>query len=136
VSTATKPPCQTFTSDVAVRLADRRTYVFPDVSCTREPLDANAMHISAPDLVIEVISPDSKARDRGEKLDAYQSIPSVMEYLLVDSRRVWACLFRRMVGGFWTETTYDIDETVELRTAGVSIGVAELYAGTGRVLST
>jgi Uma2 family endonuclease len=136
VSTATKPPCQTFTSDVAVLLADRSTYVFPDVSRTCEPLDANAMSISAPDLVVEVISPESKARDRGEKLDAYQSIPSVMEYLLVDSRRVWVCLFRRMAGGFWTETTYGIDETVELRMAGVSIDVAALYAGTGRVLST
>ena len=136
VSTATKRPCHTFASDVAVLLADRATYVFPDVSRTCEALDANAMHITAPDLVVEVISPESKARDRGEKLDAYQNIPSVMEYLLVDSRRVWVCVFRRMAGGFWTETTYGIGETVELRTAGVSIDVAELYAGTGRVLST
>jgi Uma2 family endonuclease len=136
VSAATKPPCLVFTSDVAVRLDDRSTYVFPDVSRTCERLDANAMYIAVPDLVVEVISPDSKARDRGEKLDAYQSIASVMEYLLVDSRRVWVCVFRRMPGGFWTETTYGIDETVELRTAGVAIDVTDLYAGTGRVLST
>ena len=131
MGTSTKPPRHTFPSDVAVRLADRSTYVFPDVSRTCEPLDANTMHISAPDLVVEVISPESKARDCGEKLDAYQSMPSVMEYLLVDSRRVWVCLFRRTAGGFWTEMTYGTDEAVELRTAGVSIDVAELYAGTG-----
>jgi Uma2 family endonuclease len=136
VGAATKPPGHVFTSDVAVRLAERGTYVFPDVSRTCERLDANAMYVTAPDLVVEVISPESKARDRGEKLDAYQSIPSVMEYLLVDSRRVWVCVFRRMAGGFWTETTYGIGETVELRTAGVAIDVADLYAGTGRVLST
>jgi Uma2 family endonuclease len=136
VSSATKAPCHTFTSDVAVRLAERGTYVFPDVSRTCEQLDANAMHITAPDLIIEVISPESKARDRGEKLDAYQSIASVMEYVLVDSRRVWVCVFRRMPGGFWTETTYGMGDTVELRTAGVTLDVAELYAGTGRVLST
>jgi Uma2 family endonuclease len=136
VSAATKPPCQAFTSDVAVRVNDRATYVFPDVSRTCEALDTDARYISAPDLVVEVISPDSKAGDRGEKLDAYQSIPSVMEYLLVDSRRVWVCVFRRMAGGFWTETAYGLGETVELRTAGASIDVAELYAGTGRVLSS
>ncbi len=135
VSAATKSPCYTFTSDVAVRFADRGTYVFPDVSRTCEALEANASYIAAPDLVVEVISPESKARDRGEKLDAYQNIPSVMEYLLVDSRRVWACVFRRMAGGFWTETTYGLGETVELRTAGATIDVAELYAGTGRVLN-
>ncbi|HEX3467422.1 MAG TPA: Uma2 family endonuclease [Candidatus Elarobacter sp.] len=135
VSGATKPPCQAFTSDVALRINQRTTYVFPDVSRTCEHLDADARFISAPDLVIEVISPDSKARDRGEKLDAYQSIPSVMEYMLVDSRRVWVCVFRRMGGDVWTETTYGLGETVELRAAGVSIDVADLYAGTGRVLS-
>ena len=136
VSAATKPPCQAFTSDVAVRVNERATYVFPDVSRTCEKLDADARFIAAPDLVVEVISPESKARDRGEKLDAYQSIPSVMEYLLVDSRRVWMCVFRRMAAGVWTETTYELGETVELRTAGVSIDVTELYAGTGRVLGT
>ncbi len=136
VSMPTKPPCHTFTSDVAVLLADSATYVFPDVSRTCEPLDVNAMHITGPDLVIEVISAESKARDQGAKLDIYRSIPSVMEYLLVDSRRVWVCVSRRTADGFWTETTYGMDETAELRTAGVSIDVAELYAGTGRVLAT
>ncbi|MDP9111537.1 MAG: Uma2 family endonuclease [Candidatus Eremiobacteraeota bacterium] len=136
VSTATKPPCHTFTSDVAIRVADRSAHLFPDVSRTCEPLDVNAMHITGPDLVIEVISAESKARDQGAKLDIYRSIPSVMEYLLVDSRRVWVCVSRRTADGFWTETTYGMDETAELRTAGVSIDVAELYAGTGRVLAT
>jgi Uma2 family endonuclease len=136
VANATQAPCHAFTSDVAIRIPDRTTYVFPDVSRSCEQIDPNASFITAPDLVIEVISPESKARDRGEKLDAYQSIPSVMEYMLVDSRRVWVCVFRRMAGGVWTETTYGIGEQVELRTVGVAIDVAELYAGTGRVLST
>ena len=92
--------------------------------------------VSAPDLVIEVISPDSKNRDRSEKLDAYRSIPSVMEYVLVDSRRVWVCVYRRMPGGVWTDAIYGIDETVDIHTVGISVPVAELYAGTGRLLST
>ncbi len=43
----------------------------------------------------------------------------------------------RLDGGrLWTETTYGIGETVELRTAGVAIDVGDLYADTRRVLST
>ena len=136
ISAATKPPYEVFTSDVAVRFSNRATYVFPDVSQTREQLDLGARFITAPDLVVEVISLESEARDRGEKLDAYQSIPSVMEYLLVDSRRTWVCLFRRMAGAVWTETTYGLGEVVDLRTVGVTLSIDELYAGTGRVLST
>ena len=135
VNAATKPPCQTFTSDVALRVASRASYVFPDVSHTCEELDTNATAIIAPDLVIEVVSPESKTRDRSEKLDTYRSIPSVMEYVLVDSRRVWVCVFRRMPGGVWNDAVYGIDETVDIHTVGISIPVAELYAGTGRLLA-
>ena len=103
--------------------------MFPDVSHTREPLDPSATAIIAPDLVIEVISPESKNRDRSEKLDAFRSIPSVMEYVLVDSRRVWVCVYRRMPGSVWTDAVYGIDETVDIHTVGISIPVAELYAG-------
>ncbi len=136
IAAVTKPPCHAFTSDVALRLAERATHVFPDVSHTCEALDPSAAHIVAPDLVVEVISPESKSRDRGEKLDAYQSLPSVMEYVLVDSRRVWISVFRRMAAGVWTETTYGPGEQVELRTVGLTLDVNELYAGTGRILST
>ena len=136
VNAATKLPCQTFTSDVAVRAESRASYMFPDVSHTCESLDPSATAIVAPDLVIEVISPESKTRDRSEKLDAYRSIPSVMEYVLVDSRRVWVCVYRRMPGGVWTDAVYGIDETVDIHTVGISIPVAHLYAGTGRLLST
>jgi Uma2 family endonuclease len=136
VNAATTPPCQTFTSDVAVRAESRVSYMFSDVSHTCERLDPSATAIVAPDLVIEVISPESKTRDRSEKLDAYRSIPSVMEYVLVDSRRVWVCVYRRMPGGVWTDAVYGIDETVDIHTVGISIPVAQLYAETGRLLST
>ena len=135
VNAATKAPCQTFTSDVAVRVANRTSYMFPDCSHTCEDLDTNATALIAPDLVIEVISPESKTRDSSEKLDAYRSIPSVMEYVLVDSRRVWVCVYRRMPGGVWTDVVYGIGETVDIHTVGIRIAVSDLYAGTGRLLS-
>ena len=46
ISNATRPPCQTFTSDVAVRLAERNSSL--DVTRTCEPLDASANAIAAP----------------------------------------------------------------------------------------
>jgi hypothetical protein len=87
--------------------------MFPDVSHTCERLEPSATATVAPDLVIEVISPESKTRDRSEKLDAYRSISSDMEYVLVDSRRAWACVYRRMPGGVWTDAVYGIDETLD-----------------------
>jgi Uma2 family endonuclease len=102
-----------FTSQVALRRTDAPTYVFPDASYTYEALEPNAEFIVAPRLVVEVMSPSSVERDRGDKLDTYREIPSVMEYLIVDSRRIWACVFRRS-GRHWTLTHYGSRDTIEL----------------------
>ncbi len=46
--------------------------------------------ITNPVIVVEVLSPSSEVRDRGEKFAAYRQIPSLREYVLVaqDERRV------------------------------------------------
>lgn len=47
----------------------------------------------------------SVKRDRIDKLDLYCAIPSVEEYLMVDSRKVWACIYRRAPGDAWIAVT-------------------------------
>ena len=46
--------------------------------------------VTNPVIVVEVLSPSSEVRDRGEKFAAYKQIPSLREYVLVaqDERRV------------------------------------------------
>lgn len=44
-------------------------------------------------------------------------------------------MYRRIPGGVWTDAVYGIDETVDIHTVGISIPVAQLYAGTGRLSS-
>ncbi len=130
LSGAVEPGCELFTSDVALRRTDAPTYVFPDASYTCESLDAAANDIVAPTLVVEVVSPKSIERDRVDKLDTYQAIPSVREYLIVDSRRVWVCAYRRLENA-WIQLTYGLNDTIELLSmAGARLKVADLYDGT------
>jgi len=131
---AADPACYVFTSDVALELAQRPGYYFPDASYTCEKLEASATKIRAPKLVVEVISPDSQSHDRVEKLDAYQSVAAVDEYLLIDSRRVWVCLFRRF-GPSWTESVYGLGDSFQLDCVRLTVSVDELYAGLGRSLN-
>ncbi len=133
LTNATRANCQTFTSDVALLLPNSGSYVFPDASYTCERLDPSAIAIRAPMLVVEVISADSVRRDRVEKLDAYQSLSSIQEYLLIDSRRTWVAVYRRS-GPTWTETTYhDPENVVELVCVDIKPTLGELYAGTERI---
>jgi Uma2 family endonuclease len=110
---AAKPGYQLLTSDSALRHPNSSTYVSPDASYTCETIAPDADSIVAPRLVVEVMSPLSVERDRVSKLDCYQAIPSVEEYLIVDSRRVWACVYCRY-DGIWIIKIYGPDDTIEL----------------------
>ncbi len=75
------------------------------------------------------MSPLSVERDRIDKLDSYRGIPSVDEYLIVDSRRIWACVYRRY-DAMWINKIYGLDDTIELVSIGrTRITMDELYAG-------
>ncbi len=83
-------PCEAFTDGLSVRIADDLVYE-PDalVRCG-ERLDDDALVIVDPVVVVEVLSPSTRGRDAGAKLEDYFRLPSVRHYLIVktDSRSV------------------------------------------------
>jgi Uma2 family endonuclease len=88
-------PCQAFESNlkIAVRATGLKTY--PDVSviCGRlelDPDDQTRTTAANPTVLVEVLSRSTEEYDRGEKLDHYKKIPSLMEVVLVshDDRRI------------------------------------------------
>jgi Uma2 family endonuclease len=50
-----------------------------------QPLPADAIEVTDPIVVVEVVSPSSRGIDRGVKLASYFSLPSVRHYLIVDT---------------------------------------------------
>jgi Uma2 family endonuclease len=127
LTSAAKPNGLLFTSRMALRQTGAPTYVFPDASYTREVIAPDAECIIAPSLIVEVMSPQSVNRDRVDKFDAYIEIASLEEYLIVDSRRIWTCLCRR-VGRSWKLTNYGRGDTIELTSIGKSaLKTIDLY---------
>lgn len=128
---AVQPPCSVFTANMPVQRVDAPTYVFPDASVSCERVEPDTKKLLEPLLVIEVISPESVKRDRIEKLDAYQAIPSVAEYVMLDSRRIWTCVYHRTADA-WTEHIFGPGETLTLTSVPrISVGIDRLYEGTG-----
>lgn len=80
--------------------------------------------ITNPVVIIEVLSPSTESRDRGEKFEAYKGISSLEEYVLVsqDERRVEV---RRRASGGWSseEAVAGTFFTVH----GQQVSVDELY---------
>jgi Uma2 family endonuclease len=79
-------PCQVFSTDVRLR-ADGDVYYYPDAMVVCGQVAELDIVVAAPCVVVEVTSPSTARIDRGEKLTAYRSIPSVRAYVIVDHRR-------------------------------------------------
>jgi Uma2 family endonuclease len=75
--------CEVFGDGMAVYI-DSNTIYEPDalVRCG-PPLDDDAVVVTDPIIVVEVVSPSSHKRDSGSKLEAYFRLSSVRHYLIV-----------------------------------------------------
>lgn len=75
--------CEALPDGVSVEV-DERTIYEPDalVRCG-EPLPGDTTRLSDPIIVVEVVSPSTRARDTGAKLEDYFRLASVRHYLIV-----------------------------------------------------
>jgi Uma2 family endonuclease len=81
-------------------------------------------------LVCEVVSTESDDRDHGTKLVDYRRLPSLREYVLVDSRRQRAHRYLR-AGDVWQHTIVLPRRTLRLESIGLDLPLDALYAETG-----
>lgn len=106
-------------------------YVYPDLSVSRGPgAFRSPMRTSLldPVLIVEVLSPTTRAYDLGEKFQLYRGMPSVEGVLFVDSQRQRVEVSNREAGG-WTLSEPATDGTVAIPSVGVSLDVDDLYHG-------
>jgi Uma2 family endonuclease len=94
--------CQVFAGDVKVVVNVAEHLFYPDVvvTCNAQDLsDLDAVKISAPLLVLEVLSPSTAAYDRGQKFLSLQKLPSLQEYALLDAHAPRLEVHRRNAAG-------------------------------------
>ncbi len=125
--------CQVFNSDMKVLpLGDENPSYFPDVTvtCTPDDYKRGSTALRSPRLVIEVLSPSTAYRDRGEKLRVYQACPSCEEYAMVSSHHREVEVYHREGADMWTLTRYRHEQVVTLTSVGLAMPVVEIYAHT------
>ncbi len=92
-----KHGCQLFTSNMKVRLsiAEQDIFYYPDLLITCDSNDRATHFRRSPCLIVEVLSTNTERLDRTEKKQAYQTLTSIQEYLLVSQNRKQVEIFRR-----------------------------------------
>ena len=97
------------------------------VRCGRR-LPGDTVEIPDPVVVLEVLSPSTRAHDAGAKLGDYFLIPSVRYYLLLDTRRRTVIHHERVQDGP-IATRIARDGLVRLDPPGLALDVAGLFLG-------
>lgn len=122
--------CRINVSDVKVEVSPTSPYYYPDIIVSCDPRDLNARRfIQYPKLIVEVLSPGTEAKDRGEKFTYYQTIPSLQEYVLVDSEKVAVECYRRGEGRMWLYYPYQAGDVISLSSIEFECPIELLYEG-------
>ncbi len=118
--------CRINVSDVKVKLKRRVRY--PDLVVTCDDRDKNATKLfQYPKVIVEVLSPKTESIDRGAKLQEYQSISTVQEYVLISSDRPLIEVYRRGEGRAWSYEHYGLDDRLVLESLEFSCSIGQLY---------
>jgi len=122
-------PCRVYNSDARVRLSPTR-YVYPDLTISCDAQDRGPTDVlTAPRVVIEVLSPSTEGYDRGEKFSYYRECPSLQEYVLVASERQTVEVYFRQEQAPWGVRAYGQGDEIALTSIDVRFPLDAVYAG-------
>lgn len=122
--------CRVNVSDVKVQASKNSRYFYPDLVVTCDPDDLKARDfIQHPKLIVEVLSPGTESYDRTKKLKYYRQIPSLQEYVLVDSEEIEVEIYRRGEGKMWLYYQYEPGEVIALESIEFECPIELLYEG-------
>jgi Uma2 family endonuclease len=121
--------CRPYGSDQRIFIPETGLYTYSDIAvfCGTLQFQDN-MTLKNPLLLVEVLSKVTEGYNRGSKFEMYRSIPTLLEYLMVDSQRVHVELWRKETSK-WVLAfeTNDVNESVELKSIGNTFQLQDFY---------
>ena len=126
--------CSVVGSDQRLQIMSGSAFVYPDLTvvCGKPQFneDQKPDTLLNPTLLVEVLSPTTSQYDRSEKFMLYRQVPSLRQYLTLDSITVHAELHTLDELGRWVLTeTRALAAMLDLSSIGCQVPMAEVYAG-------
>lgn len=120
-----------FVGDVKLWIPAANFYTYPDVMMIAGDLiyhENRRDTVENPCLIVEVLSASTRAYDQGDKFDAYRSLSSLREYILVDQYRYYVKQFVKNDQGQWVLTDLmGPDALLGFATVPVELSLQGLY---------
>ena len=124
-------PYELFHSDMRTFAPEANSYFYPDlVICQGEAQfkDDEFDNLTNPALIIEILSPSTGAKDRGFKFEAYRSIATLSEYLLIAPDHRLLEHYQRQQPHEWKLTIcQEANNTLYLLDDAVTLPLSDIY---------
>jgi Uma2 family endonuclease len=121
-----KIDCTAYTDGMGVRIDDDNL-IEPDASVQiGKPMDRDVQTLTAPVIVVEVLSPSSAKNDASAKLVAYLSVKSIVHYLIVDADREIVVHHRRITSDE-CETRIVSHGSISLSPPGIEVPIQAFF---------
>jgi Uma2 family endonuclease len=124
--------CVGYTSDQKIRTDPMDLFSYPDLTIVcGEPIfhDDHQDVILNPTVIIEVLSPRTENYDRNTKLERYQNIRTLTDYILISRNRPYVEHYARQKGKRQWIFTIETDPAAEIEIASVKckLKLADIY---------
>ena len=127
-------PCQPYGSDLRIHIPENSLFTYPDISVICGDITSSTEDEDTailPSVLVEILSPSTKSYDRGDKFKLYRDIPSLKEYILIDSEAISIEAFRINKSGHWELEEYkNMNDKLTIPSIEVNILLSEIYEGT------
>lgn len=81
-----------------------------------------------PLLIVEVLSKSTRSYDKDKKFKLYETLPSFMEYVLIEQKKPFVEAWFRETPTKWDKIQETaLDKSILLRSLGVSVPLADIY---------
>ncbi|MDO9046719.1 MAG: Uma2 family endonuclease [Methylobacter sp.] len=117
-------PSEPFSSDIKVKVGSK--FFYPDVMVVCKDNSDNDYYTENPVIIVEVLSKSTRRMDETAKKFAYQTLPALKEYVLIEQDFVDVEVCRRSEG--WVSHHYFMGDNVTFDSVGLSLSVADIYA--------
>jgi Uma2 family endonuclease len=127
--------CELFTHELKVGTPSDSAFMYTDaviVCGEQEYLDDQFDILLNPTAIFEIASPTSHLFDKGRKFHFYQEIPSLKEFIMIDSKKRMIHAYRKRNNGQWKLELFDEKATdLCVQTIRFKISLNEIYRDTG-----
>lgn len=123
--------CKFFGSDFRVHIPTNTLYTYPDFTIVCRDNLSSIIHtdnLTAPSVIIEILSKSTADYDRGSKFSFYREISSLKEYILIDSTKISVEIFTKQEDNRWILSEFkQLTNSFFISTIGLTLQLKEVY---------